>query len=177
MSCRPKKSTDEPSSRRVSNPRRLSDRECMMDDVTETLPRAVLVDIDGTLALRGAHAGVRSFFDWSRVGEDQPNPPVVELVRLIADTDRYTVILMSGRDEVCRPETEAWLKEHAIPYDQLHMRPERDNRKDSIVKRELYEAHVAGRHSVAFVIDDRNQVVREWRSMGLTVFQCADGDF
>jgi hypothetical protein len=153
------------------------DDERMMDDMTD-LPRAVLVDIDGTLALRGDGPDVRRFYDWHRVGEDAPNPPVVELVRLIADAGRHRIVLMSGRDGVCRPETEAWLAEHKIPYDELWMRAPGDNRKDSIVKRELYEAHVAGRFVVAFVVDDRDQVVRMWRDeLGLAVFQCADGDF
>lgn len=137
-----------------------------------TRPRAVLVDIDGTLA----HHHGRSPYDWQRVSEDTPNEPVADLVRIL--DDRMHIILMSGRDEVCRPQTEAWLKEHLIPYDELYMRPHKDNRKDSVIKRELYERHVAGRYVVAFVIDDRDQVVRMWRGeLGLTVFQCADGDF
>jgi hypothetical protein len=148
-----------------------------MDDVTD-LPRAILVDIDGTLALRGDGPGVRRFYDWQRVGEDAPNPPVVELVRLVADAGRHRIVLMSGRDGVCRPETEAWLAEHKVPYDELWMRAERDNRKDSIVKRELYEAHVAGRYAVAWILDDRDQVVSMWRrELGLTVLQVAEGAF
>lgn len=137
-------------------------------------PRAVLVDIDGTLAL---NTGGRPPFDWSRVGEDDPNPPVVELVNLIYNAGTHTVILMSGRDEVCRMQTEMWLSAQRVPYHHLHMRPEKDNRKDSIVKEELYRKHVEGRYEVAFVVDDRNHVVAMWRSLGLSCFQVAEGDF
>lgn len=138
--------------------------------------RAVIVDIDGTLALRPEREGVRNWFDWARVGEDDPNPPVVELVQVLYD--RYHLILMSGRDAVCRPETERWLADNEVPYDALYMRPEKDNRKDSIVKKELYHEHVDGVYDVAWVVDDRDQVVRMWRDeLGLTVLQCADGDF
>ena len=28
-----------------------------------------------------------------------------------------------------------------------------------------------------FVVEDRDQVVKMWRSLGLTCFQCAKGDF
>lgn len=137
--------------------------------------RAVLVDIDGTLALR---TGDRSPFDWHRVGEDAPNPAVIELVQIIRAAGCHRIILMSGRDESCRHQTEMWLDTHLGPFDELHMRAEKDNRKDSIVKRELYESHVHGRYEVTFVIDDRDQVVRMWRDeLGLTVFQCADGAF
>ena len=143
-----------------------------------SLPRAVLVDIDGTLALRGDGPRVRAFHHWHRVSEDRPNPAVVELVQAISAADRHHIVLLTGRDEVCRPQTAAWLNEHRVPYDEMHMRPRHDGRTDSVIKRELYERHVAGRYSVAFVIDDRTRVVRMWRDeLGLTVLQCADGDF
>lgn len=136
--------------------------------------RAVLVDIDGTLALR---TGDRSPYDWDRVGEDEPNPPVIELVRVIRAAGQHRIILMSGRDESCRWQTEMWLDAQQVPYDELYMRTEKDNRKDSIVKEELHRKHVEGRYDVAWVVDDRQQVVQMWRSLGLTVFQCAEGDF
>jgi hypothetical protein len=154
--------------------------ERMMDDVTETLPRAVLVDIDGTLALRGDGDGVRRFYDWHRVGEDLPNPAVIELLNMIAPAwpPLVRIILFSGRDEVCREQTEEWLLKHDVPWHELHMRRHKDNRKDSIVKRELYEANVLGSYRVVCVIDDRTQVVRMWRDeLGLTCLQVADGDF
>lgn len=138
-----------------------------------TLRRAVIVDIDGTLAIR---SGDRSPFDWSRVGEDTPNPAVVELVRILDDP--FHIILMSGRDESCRLQTEMWLDAQLVPFDELYMRPANDNRKDSLLKAELYRTHILNRYEVAFVIDDRTQVVRMWRDvLGLTVFQVADGDF
>jgi hypothetical protein len=136
--------------------------------------RAVIVDIDGTLALR---TGDRSPFDWSRVGEDTPNPPVIEMVQLIHAASKHRIILMSGRDEVCRQQTEMWLDAQAVPFDELHMRPAKDNRKDSLIKEELYRKHVEDRYTVSWVIDDRQQVVVMWRSLGLTVLQCAEGNF
>ncbi|MER7164725.1 hypothetical protein ABT336_01425 [Micromonospora sp. NPDC000207] len=136
--------------------------------------RAVLVDIDGTLALRGD----RSPFDWGRVGEDLPNPAVVELVQTLAAAGRHRIILLSGRDEVCRWQTELWLDAQRVPYDDLHLRPQRDNRKDSVVKAEMYRTLVRDRYEVAFVLDDRDQVVRMWRDeFGLTCLQVAEGDF
>lgn len=136
--------------------------------------RAVLVDIDGTLALR---TGDRSPYDWDRVGEDEPNPPVIEMVQIIKAAGRHRIILMSGRDESCRWQTEMWLDAQQVPYDELYMRTEKDNRKDSIVKEELYRQHVDGRYEVAFVIDDRKQVVSMWRGLGLSCFQVAEGNF
>jgi hypothetical protein len=139
-----------------------------------TKPRAVLVDIDGTLAIRGD----RSPYDWSRVGIDTPNGPIIELVQTIAAAGRHRMVLISGREDVCRADTEQWLREHGVPYDELYMRRARDNRKDSVVKAEMYAQHVADRYEVAFVVDDRDRVVAMWRrELGLTCLQVAEGDF
>jgi predicted kinase len=139
------------------------------------LPAAWLVDIDGTLALMGTAVGGRGPFDWHRVGEDQPNPAVVDLVRAL--DAKAAIVVMSGRDESCRGLTEAWLARYEVPYDALFMRPTGDSRKDSIVKRELFDQHVAPRWAVQGVIDDRRQVVEMWRALGLMCAQVAPGDF
>jgi hypothetical protein len=57
------------------------------------------------------------------------------------------------------------------------MRPTGDRRKDWVVKSELYRDHNEPRYEVLLVLDDRDQVVRAWRELGLTVFQVAEGDF
>jgi len=134
-------------------------------------PGAWLVDIDGTLA----HKSDRSPFDWHRVGEDSLNLPVHQIVCAIVRFG-LEVVILSGRDSVCRPETEEWLKRHRVPHSGLLMRPEGDHRKDSIVKRELLD-EVSENWNVLGVLDDRNQVVKMWREVGLPCFQVADGDF
>lgn len=57
------------------------------------------------------------------------------------------------------------------------MRPEGDKRKDSIVKAELFDKHIKDNYAVDFVLDDRNQVVKMWRDMGLKCLQVAPGEF
>ncbi|MEU4157596.1 AAA family ATPase [Actinoplanes sp. NPDC026670] len=137
------------------------------------LPKAVLVDIDGTVALMSG----RSPYDWGRVGEDEPNPAVITAVRAMHAAG-HAIVFCSGRDAVCRPETEAWLDLFVgVPYEALFMRPEGDSRKDSIVKREIFDQEVRDRWLIVGVFDDRQQVVRMWRQLGLTVFQVAEGDF
>ena len=135
-------------------------------------PPAIIVDIDGTLAL---NTGGRSPYDYSRVHEDTLNEPVATVVQVLRHT--HTVIIMSGRDGECYEQTEAWLASHYIKYDALLMRETSDKRKDSIVKRELFDEYVRDRWNVELVLDDRNQVVDMWRSLGLTCFQVAPGDF
>lgn len=140
----------------------------------DTLPTAWVVDVDGTVALMVP--GGRSPYDWHRVGEDVPNEPVVSLVRALWAAG-HRIIFLSGRDAVCRDETEKWLAEHVLYPEILHMRPEGDMRKDSIVKDELFEARVRGHYDVIGVVDDRDQVVRLWRSKGLACAQVAEGKF
>lgn len=137
------------------------------------LPGAYLFDIDGTLA--HIPQGGRSPYDYTRVHEDEVDESVAYLANALGNT--YQVIVMSGRDEECRRETEAWLTANNIRYDELHMRPHGDKRQDATVKAELFDRHVRNRFNVHGVIDDRNQVVRMWRDLGLKCYQAQEGAF
>lgn len=132
---------------------------------------AYLFDIDGTLAVRGE----RSPYDWSRVGEDTPNVPVIAIARHLAHYHR--IVCVSGRDESCRFQTDIWLRTHLGMYDGLFMRPLRDNRADHVIKRELYENKIAPTFTITGVFDDRDQCVRLWRELGFTCFQVGEGAF
>jgi len=137
-----------------------------------SLPTVIIYDIDGTVA-KMKH---RSPFDWSRVHEDTVNEPVADLVRE-CHLAGYPVFAVSGRDGSCRELTENWLRANSIPFDGLFMRPAGDSRKDNIIKNEIFENEFKGKYNIKFILDDRNQVVAMWRSLGLTCLQVADGDF
>lgn len=134
--------------------------------------RAAIVDIDGTVALKGA----RSPFDETRVHEDKPNEPVIAVVRSLFNAG-YRIIFVSGRTRGCHDATLQWLREHVVPHFSLYMRAEGDTRKDSIVKQEIFDRRIRDAFDVECVLDDRNQVVKMWRSLGLTVLQVAEGAF
>ena len=57
------------------------------------------------------------------------------------------------------------------------MRKDGDYRPDTVVKKEIYEREIKDKYEVLFAIDDRTQVVKTWRELGLTCLQCANGDF
>lgn len=135
------------------------------------LPDAIVVDMDGTLALLNG----RSPYNASTCDQDLPNQPVVETVHKWQSS--VNVIVVSGRTDDSRRQTEKWLKQYGILYTALYMRKTGDPRKDAIVKQEFYRLHIAGKYNIRFVLDDRQQVVDMWRSLGLTVFQVAEGDF
>lgn len=134
------------------------------------LPSAYIFDLDGSLAL---HNG-RSPFDYSKVEEDTVN----ESLRIIMNRiDRLSAIfLVSGRPDSCRDMTERWLKSHEIEYTALFMRKTDDNRNDSIIKREIYEAEIKDKYQVMGWFDDRLRVCREIHALGLPLFRVGDPD-
>lgn len=144
------------------------------------LPEAILVDIDGTVAL---NTGGRGWFDWARVGEDSRNEAVCEIVQTLiygSEDGSPEIIFLSGRSDECFDETMEWLEwNFDLPEDgvKLFMREAGDYRKDSVVKSEIFWNEIAPRWDVLACIDDRKQVVDMWRSMGLTVFQVDEGNF
>lgn len=133
----------------------------------EGLPEAIIVDLDGTLAV----IDHRNPYDAGRCEEDGLNPVVAGIAAA------HELVLCSGRMETFRAETERWLAAHGIAYEALFMRADGDLRKDSVVKRELFDKHIRGHWNIRFVLDDRNQVVDMWRSLGLVCLQVAEGDF
>lgn len=135
--------------------------------------RAIMVDLDGTVALMGT----RHPFDESLVHEDRPNVPVIETVKAYALAG-YRIIFCSGRTDACREATEEWINRHiGIGYAALFMRKAGDFRKDAVVKLEIFDREIRHRYNIVTVLDDRDQVVKAWRSIGLTVLQVAPGDF
>ena len=145
----------------------------MPETSVAALPRAILVDLDGTLALLTE----RGPYDYVRCHLDVVNEPVKQVV--LAYRACYgKVLIISGREDVARDMTAAWLERHEIPYDGLFLRRRGDRRRDTVLKREIFERAIAGRYRVDFVLDDRDQVVAMWREeMGLTCFQVAPGNF
>ena len=137
------------------------------------VPEAFVVDIDGTVAVMGP----RSPYDEGRVSLDTPNEPVIRVVRALHAAG-YRIVFCSGRTDACREDTATWLATHVgVPYAALHMRAAGDQRKDSIVKAEIFDKHIRHAYRIIAVLDDRNQVVDMYRSMGLTVLQVNYGDF
>lgn len=140
----------------------------------DKLTNAIICDLDGTLALLNG----RNPYDASTCEQDELNEPVATIIKLYHNNGGK-IVFMSGRHDTYREQTERWLQKHLpnIKYE-LFMRKEGDYRKDSDVKRELFNDNVDGKYFVEFVLDDRNQVVVLWRKeLGLTCLQVNYGDF
>ena len=135
--------------------------------------KAIICDIDGTLA----HMQNRSPYDWDKVGDDVVDKTIKEILRTFYNTSEYAIILISGRNDVCRQITERWLGKNYIFYDALYMRNHNDYRPDEVIKKEIYDKHIKDKYDVEFVLDDRNKVVKMWRGIGLKCLQVEEGDF
>lgn len=138
-----------------------------------SLPLAVIFDIDGTVAQMNG----RSPYDYTKVSTDHPDLRVIETAQLYANAG-YQVIFLSGRKAECYQDTYEWLLRHTYIDDlKLFMRIDGDDRRDAIVKYELFDKHVRLYYNVVGVYDDRNQVVEMWRKLGLKCYQVQEGNF
>jgi len=138
-------------------------------------PKAIICDIDGTVALRGD----RSPYDMAKVGEDTVNLPMALIIRAMYSVG-YTIVFTSGRDESARYATHQWLEEEVgIVHFDLLLRDIGDNRDDATVKKEMLDS-IRVLYDVVVAFDDRNRVVDMWRAEGVPCFQvCSreEGDF
>lgn len=130
-------------------------------------PNCIIVDLDGTLALNNHN---RSYFNASTCDKDDV---CIEVATLI---NRYkydhTIIYCSGREQKYSEPTRTFLINNQLPNGILLMRADEDTRKDYVIKEELYKQHIESNYNVAFVVDDRLQVIRQcWNKLGLFVFK------
>lgn len=136
-----------------------------------TLPEAFIFDIDGSLSHNDGH---RSFYDYSKVYADTVHNHVASVCNDVGTS--HHVLIVSGREDSCRGETERWLRDNNIRYDELYMRSSGDNRADTIVKMEILRDKIAPEFEVIAAIDDRPSVCEMWRKVGVPTFQVGDPD-
>ena len=92
--------------------------------------------------------------------------------------DGFNIVIFSGRSDKTMFTTRSWLSNNRIPFHKLVMRPHKTMNfiPDDILKKDMLDKHL-DIDDVFLVVDDRQKVVDMWRSLGLTVFQVAPGDF
>ncbi len=149
--------------------------------MTYTAQKVWVFDLDGTLAdlthrlhyIEGEVKNWDAFF--AAVGEDS----VIEHMRELfwACQKMYQPIIVSGRSDVCRDKTEAWLHYNFLSRTRLYMRRHGDHRPDVQVKRDLLGDLRGDGYEPIMVFDDRNQTVKGWRDLGVPCAQVAPGDF
>lgn len=137
-----------------------------------TREKCILIDLDGTLC---DMVGKRSPYDWKKVGGDLADYSVKKLVQNI-DTRNVEIIICTGRDGSCLRETTDWLADNGVFYRDIFIRAENDNRPDWVVKEEMWR-EIVENYFILGLIDDRLQVVRRARALGLKVFNVEHNNF
>lgn len=139
------------------------------------LPFVVVSDLDGTLTLGPKN---RSPYEWKKVGNDDINLGVAHMLDGARVINECKMFIFSGRDGICRPETEDWLERNDIEYDLLVMREVDDNRSDEIVKSEFIEEHIRDKYNILIWFDDRVRVANMLRDVyGINVAQMGDPNY
>lgn len=134
---------------------------------------AFICDLDGTICNM---KGVRTPYEWDKVGLDKPRVEIISMVKGLIN-DGYYPIFVSGRDAVCMNDTAFWIEEQFDLGSSYHlfMRPKGDFRKDTIVKKEIFNKYIRGNYTIHVVLDDRPSVSRMFRyELGLNVISVAD---
>ena len=145
-------------------------------------PLCIVCDIDGTVANNEHRQPLvrqhpKNWHEFNAlIPKDTAHKDIVMLVKHLQPY--YPIIFCSGRGEEDRAVTEHWLKDTAKfeYWDGLYMRPEADNRDDTIIKAELID-QIEKQYEIFLVLDDRQRVVDMMRARGLRVLQVNYGDF
>ena len=99
------------------------------------------------------------------------------------------IIITSARNEKHRKVTESQLKNAGLQpfdvkssrrikiYSDMYLRDDGDFRPDDIVKEELLGKIRADGYNPTIAFDDRNQVVKKWRELGIHCYQVREGNF
>ena len=151
------------------------------------MKNTIIFDLDGTIALVDKRREVsklpdgkmnwEEWFNPSNIKLDEPNEPVIKMAQLFAE-DGFNIVIFSGRSDRTKYSTRSWLSQNKVPFNKLVMRPHKTKNfvPDDILKKDMLDKYV-DIDDVFLVVDDRDKVVKMWRSLGLPVFQVAYGDF
>jgi len=145
-----------------------------------SLNHAIIIDLDGTLCI---HNG-RNPYEYDKCDTDLLNVTIANIINDFTSDQQPNnqLIFLSGREDSCREKTIKWLADklgwtEKYINEHLFMRKTGDNRKDTIIKKEIFDSEIKDKYYIDYILDDRNCVVKMWREMGLICLQVADGDF
>lgn len=140
----------------------------------------IIVDIDGTVAKVGDRLKYLQCkspdYDlfYASCFEDEPIQEIIDLVDNLQGS--YEIVFCTGRRESVREVTENWLERNGL-FGTVLMRPNGDKRHDIYVKPEQIKKAGIELDEIAFVLEDRDSMVKQWRKMGLKCLQVEYGNF
>lgn len=134
----------------------------------------IICDLDGTLCL---YDDDKNPYDRD-FENDRFSENVLMIVNHYIHELNTKVFFFSGRSEKHLNATLTMLTKELDPsYFELYMRKEKDFRRDSVVKEEMFMTHIHNRYNPIMVIDDRLQVIEEvWNKLGIFVLNVNQGN-
>jgi hypothetical protein len=148
----------------------------------------VIVDLDGTLAdckdiaMKYLHPA-EGPKQWDAFWLNIANPEIVSVetdvlacVNALYSTG-YDIHIWTGRSDITKAATEAWLEHFDVPYNELRMRPHTEHTDDFDIKRQWLNEDPEFRKRIVFVLEDRTRVVEMWREEKIRCFQVRPGNF
>jgi len=151
------------------------------------MKNTIIFDLDGTLALIDKRREVSTkpngrldwgkFFNSTNIKLDEPNLPVIKMAQLFSEQG-FNIVILSGRSNKTETATRSWLSKNKVPFNKLIMRNSETNHftPDWVLKKNMLDENL-DINDIFLVVDDRDRVVKLWRSLGLTTFQVAEGNF
>ena len=151
------------------------------------MKNTIIFDLDGTLALIDKRRELSTkpngkldwgkFFNSTNIKLDEPNLPVIKMAQLFSEQG-FNIVILSGRSNKTETVTRSWLSKNKVPFNKLIMRNSETNHftPDWVLKKNMLDENL-DINDVFLVVDDRDRVVKLWRSLGLTTFQVAEGNF
>ena len=151
------------------------------------MKNTIIFDLDGTLALIDKRREVSTkpngkldwgkFFNSTNIKLDEPNLPVIKMAQLFSEQG-FNIVILSGRSNKTETATRSWLSKNKVPFNKLIMRNSETDHftPDWVLKKNMLDENL-DINDVFLVVDDRDRVVKLWRSLGLTTFQVAEGNF
>lgn len=158
------------------------EREPYLKPQNQSLPKAVIFDVDGTLTMGPKD---RSPFDMTKVSNDEPNLYVFRILDIFLQMSDVTVFIFSGRDDFARKDTLNWIKSYSEEFHSvslqgrvyLVMRELGNSEGDDTLKHRFFCDYVKDKFHVLAVFDDRQRVVANvWgpKGFGLPLFRVGD---
>ena len=131
----------------------------------------IIADIDSTLCV---NLTGRSFYtdDWKeKLIYDTPLAGPISILRAQKMTGTCDILIVTGRKDEGRTQTEEWLKTYNVPYDRLFMRGQNDYTKSDVFKENILNNIILPKYNVLFVLEDDNKCVQMYRRNGLICLQ------
>ena len=153
--------------------------------------KTIICDLDGTIAdlsnrlpfIQDENGKKLDNPDWESFymacGDDKPIKAIIDLVEEVSVN--YKIVFVTGRNTICAGRTINWL--YRIFGEDfkfgLLMRYQEDYRPDTEVKPDLLKDYLKDfpETEIAFILEDRNSMVKKWRELGYICLQVAEGNF